>query len=57
MTDEEIAATEMDTTGDFFWREGQTYNHKCNNYSGGPKSSQLPSIGYYEQEGITITTS
>ena len=58
LTDEEIAAYgDGYNWGDYFWREGQTYNHNVTITSGGPKSSQLTSIGYYEQEGITITTS
>lgn len=58
LTDEEIAAYgDGYNWRDFFWREGQTYNHNVTITSGGPKSSQLTSIGYYEQEGITITTS
>ena len=58
LTDEEIAAYgDGYNWRDYFWREGQTYNHNVTITSGGPKSSQLTSIGYYEQEGITITTS
>ncbi|MDC3079395.1 SusC/RagA family TonB-linked outer membrane protein [Flavobacteriaceae bacterium] len=58
LTDEEIAAYgDGYNWRDYFWREGQTYNHNVTLTSGGPKSSQLTSIGYYEQEGITITTS
>lgn len=58
LTDEEIAAYgDGYNWRDYFWREGQTYNHNITITSGGPKSSQLTSIGYYEQEGITITTS
>ncbi len=58
LTDEEIAVYgDGYNWGDYFWREGQTYNHNVTITSGGPKSSQLTSIGYYEQEGITITTS
>ena len=46
LTDEEIAAYgDGYNWRDYFWREGQTYNHNITITSGGPKSSQLTSIG------------
>ena len=57
LSDEEIAAYgEGYNWRDFFWREGRTSNHNVTITSGGEKSSQLTSFGYFHQEGITITT-
>ena len=57
LTDAEIAAYgEGYNWGDFFWREGKTSNHNVTITSGGAKSSQLTSFGYFHQEGVTITT-
>ena len=57
LSDEEIAAYgEGYNWRDFFWREGRTSNHNVTISSGGEKSSQLTSFGYFHQEGITITT-
>jgi TonB-linked SusC/RagA family outer membrane protein len=57
LTDEEIAnfGPGYDWK-DFFYRDGKTQNHNITITSGGSKSSQLTSLGYYEQEGVTITT-
>ncbi len=57
LSDDEIAAYgEGYNWRDFFWREGKTSNHNVTITSGGKKSSQLTSFGYFHQEGITITT-
>ena len=57
LTDAEIAAYgEGYNWGDFFWRDGKTSNHNVTVTSGGAKSSQLTSFGYFHQEGVTITT-
>ena len=57
LTDEEIAnfGPGYDWK-DFFYQDGKTENHNVTITSGGAKSSQLTSLGYFEQEGITITT-
>ena len=53
LSDEEIAAYgEGYNWRDFFWREGKTSNHNVTITSGGKKSSQLTSFGYFHQEGI-----
>jgi TonB-linked SusC/RagA family outer membrane protein len=57
LTDAEIDAYgEGYNWGDFFWRDGKTSNHNVTVTSGGAKSSQLTSFGYFHQEGVTITT-
>lgn len=58
LTDQEIADFgEGYDWKDWFYRKGATTNHNVTITSGGSKSSQLTSLGYFEQEGVTITTS
>ena len=57
LTDAEIAAYgDGYNWQDHFWQNGLTSNHNITLTSGGSNSSQLTSFGYFDQEGITITT-
>lgn len=52
LTDAEIAAAETTNWRDVFFRTGLTKNNTLSLTSGGAKSRQYSSFGYFDQEGI-----
>lgn len=52
LSPEEIAAAPTFDWADFFFRTGLTQNHNVSLSSGGERSSQFTSLGYFDQEGI-----
>ena len=54
LTQEEIDEYPDYFWGDFFYRNAKTTNHNISLSSGGKKSSQFTSLGYFEQEGAVI---
>ncbi|HBI01939.1 MAG TPA: TonB-dependent receptor [Flavobacterium sp.] len=59
LTDTEIAAISRQTNtnwSDIFFRQGTTTSHELNISSGNDVSRSFTSIGYFEQEGITLNS-
>jgi len=54
LTDAEIAAAPNTDWRDYFFRTGLTSNQTVSLSSGGKKSTQYTSIGYFDQEGILV---
>ena len=52
LSPEEIAAAPTFDWVDYFFRTGLTQNHNVSLSSGGERSSQFTSLGYFDQEGI-----
>lgn len=52
LTPDEIAAAPTFNWVDYFFRTGLTQNHNVSLSSGGERSSQFTSLGYFDQQGI-----
>jgi TonB-linked SusC/RagA family outer membrane protein len=59
LSDAEIDAISLQTNtnwSDIFFREGTTKSHELNISTGGDKNRSYTSIGYFEQQGITLAS-
>jgi len=52
LTDAEIGAATTTDWADFFFRQGLTQNHTLTLTSGGAKTTQFTSLGFFDQQGI-----
>jgi TonB-linked SusC/RagA family outer membrane protein len=56
LTEAEIASFPTFDWVDYFFRTGLTQNHTLTLTSGGSKTTQFTSLGYYDQEGVLVNS-